>query len=399
MKKIATLSAVNQRVISPQYLLITLLLLLLSGCNKPQDSTAAPGQPPVPPPAKVKIAQPLSRQVTNWDEYTGRIEAVESVEVRARASGYLEKINFKAGEKVEKGDLLFLIDPRPFKAKLSYAVAELEKAKTQQDLAKKDLARAENLFKAKAISAEEHDARQKAVKEMAAAIESAEAQVESAKLNLQFTEVRAPISGRISRELISAGNAVNGGDIEPTRLATIVSMNRVYVSVDLDERAILNYRREAQKQKRKLEGTKVELALADEQGYPHSGRLDYVAPMENPATGTIAVRGVFENDDELLSPGFFARIRIRGGSAYQALLLPERAIGTDMADRFVWVINKDRKVSQRKVVLGKQIDDLRVISQGLQADEWVVIEGVQKLKPDSKVQPEKITLTAATAEQ
>ncbi len=395
MKKITFLSA----VISVQPLLITLLLLVLNGCNKAESPVAAPaGKPDAPPPAKVKIAQPLSQQVTNWDEYTGRIEAVESVDVRARASGYLEKINFKAGEKVEKGDLLFVIDPRPFKAKLSYAVAELEKAKTQQELAKKDLARAENLLKAKAISAEEFDARQKAVKEMAATIESANAQVESAKLNLQFTEVRAPISGRISRELLTVGNAVNGGDIDATRLATIVSMNPVYVSVNVDEQAILNYRREAQKQKRKLEGTKVELALADEQSYPHQGKLDYVAPMENPTTGTIAVRGVFENQDELLSPGFFARIRIRGGAAYQALLLPERAIGTDMADRFVWVIDKDQKVSQRKVMIGKKIEDLRVISQGLQAGEWVVIEGVQKLKPDSKVAAEKITLATATAE-
>jgi multidrug efflux system membrane fusion protein len=375
------------------------LLLLLSGCNKPQDSTAAPAQQPAPPPpAKVKIAQPLSQQVTEWDEYTGRIEAVNSVDVRARASGYLDKVNFTAGAMVKKGDLLFVIDPRPFQTKLNYAVAELEKAKTQQELAKKDLARAENLFKAKAISAEEHDARQKAVKETAAAIESANAQVETAKLNLQFTEVRAPMSGRIGRELISAGNSVNGGDMEATKLATIVSINPVYVSVDVDERAILAYRREARKQGGKLEGKTVELALADEQDFLHQGKLDYVAPVENPSTGTVTVRGVFKNDDELLSPGFFARLRIRGNAPYQALLLPDRVIGTDMADRFVWVMNQDQKVSQHKVVIGKKVGDLRVIKQGLQASEWVVIEGVQKLKPDSSIEPEKITLTTA-AEQ
>lgn len=396
MKKILPLSAVP----STQFLLITLLLLFLSGCNKSENPTAAPAaKSDAPPPAKVKIAQPLTQQVTDWDEYTGRIEAVNSVDVRARASGYLEKVNFTAGAKVNKGDLLFVIDPRPFKARLNYAVAELEKAKTQQELAKKELARAENLFKAKAISAEEHDARQKAVKETAATIESANAQLETAKLNLQFTEVRAPISGRISQELLDEGNTVNGGDIDPTRLATIVSTNPVYVSVDVDERAILSYRREAQKQGGKLEGKKLELALADEQGFPHQGKLNYVAPMENPATGTITIRGVFKNDDELLSPGFFARLRIRGGAPYQALLLPERAIGTDMAERFAWVMNQDNKVSQRKLVLGKKIGDLRVINQGLKAGEWVVIEGVQKLKPDSVVVPEKITLTAATEQQ
>jgi multidrug efflux system membrane fusion protein len=387
-------------VLSAQFLLITLLLLFLHGCNKAETPNAAPAtQPPVPPPAKVKIAQPLSQQVTDWDEYTGRIEAVNTVDVRARASGYLEKVNFTAGAKVNQGDLLFVIDPRPFKAKLNYAVAELEKAKTEQELAKKDLARAENLFKVKAIAAEEFDARQKAVKETTAAIKSAQAQVETAKLNLQFTEVRAPISGRISRELITAGNSVNGGDMEATKLATIVSINPVYVSVDVDERAILNYRRAAQKQGGKLEGKTVELALADEPGFPHQGKLDYVAPTENPTTGTMTVRGVFKNDDELLSPGFFARLRIRGNAPYQALLLPDRAIATDMADRFVWVMDKNRKVSQRKVITGKKIDELRVISQGLQAGEWVVIEGGLKLKPDSEILPEKITLTATTAEQ
>lgn len=397
MKETSPCSILSQRVISSPSLLIT-LALLLGGCNKAQEPTATPGQAPAQPPAKVKIAQPLSQQVTEWDEYTGRIEAVNAVDVRARASGYLNKINFKAGEQVQKGDLLFVIDPRPFKARLSYAVAELEKAKSRQELAKNDLSRAQNLLKAKAISAEEYDARNKGLQEAVANVESAAALVETAKLNLEFTEVRAPISGRISKELVTTGNAINGGDIEPTQLATIVSMNPVYVSVDVDERAILNYRREAQKQGKKLEGTKLELALADEQGFPHSGHLDYVAPMENPTTGTINIRGVFKNDDELLSPGFFARLRIHGGAAFQALLLPERAIGTDMANRFVWVMDKDQKVSQHKVLLGKKIGDLRVISQGLQTGEWVVIEGVQKLKPDSKITPEKITLPPA-AEQ
>jgi membrane fusion protein, multidrug efflux system len=395
MKKISPFPAACYFAISPQYLLITLLLLLLNGCQKAENPTASLAAKAAPPPAKVKIAQPLTQQVTEWDEYTGRIEAVNSVDVRARVSGYLEKVNFTAGAAVKKGDLLFVIDSRPFKAKLNYAIAELERTKSQQELAKNDLARAQNLLKAKAISTEEYDTRNKSVKEAAAVIQSAQAQVDSAQLNMQFTEVRAPINGRISQELITAGNTVNGGDMDPTRLATIVSMNPVYVAMDVDERAILSYRREAQKQGRKLEGTKLELALADEQGFPHLGKLDYVAPMENPTTGTIAVRGVFDNQDELLSPGFFARLRIRGGAAYPALLLPDRAIGTDMANRFVWVMSSDQKVTQRNVVVGKKVAELRVISQGLQAGEWVVIEGVQKLKPDSQIVPEKITLTTA----
>ncbi len=375
-------------------LLITLCLLLLSGCDKPQNTSVAPVQPASPPPSKAKIAQPLSQKVTEWDEFTGRIEAVNMVEVRARVSGYLEKVNFTAGATVKKGDLLFVIDSKPFKAQLSYAIAEFEQAKSKQELAKNELARAENLLKAKAISTEEYDTRNKGLRGATKAVDSATAQVESAKLNLEFTEVRAPINGRISRELITAGNLVNGGG-DATKLATIVSMNPVYVTVDVDERAILSYRREAQKQGHNLEGTVVELALSDEQGFPHSGHINYVAPMENPVTGTVSLRGVFTNADELLSPGFFARMRLRGGAPYDGLLLPDRAIGTDQADRIIWVMDSDKKVTQRKIIVGKKIGDLRVISEGLKADEWVIIEGLQKLRPNSVVEPEKMTLAPA----
>jgi multidrug efflux system membrane fusion protein len=375
-------------------ILLTLFFLLLSGCDKPQNTSAKPVQPPSPPPAKVKIAQPLSQKITEWDEFTGRIEAVNTVEVRARVSGYLEKVNFNAGATVKKGDLLFVIDSKPFKAQLSYATAELEQAKSKQELAKNELARAENLQKAKAISIEEYDARNKGLRGAVAAVDSAIAQVASAKLNLEFTEVRSPINGRISRELITAGNLVNGNGSDATKLATIVSTNPVYVTVDVDERAILNYRREAQKQGHNLEGTKVELALSDEQGFPHSGHVDYVAPTENPITGTVSLRGIFTNADELLSPGFFARMRLRGGATYDGLLLPDRAIGSDQANRIIWVTDSNNKVTQRKIIAGKKIGDLRVISEGLKAGEWVVIEGLQKLRPDSVIEPEEITLAA-----
>jgi len=373
-------------------ILLTLFLLLMSGCDKPQNASVSPIQPAPPPPSKAKIAQPLSQKITEWDEFTGRIEAVNTVEVRARVSGYLEKVNFAAGATVKKGDLLFVIDSKPFKAQLSYATAELEQAKSKQELAKNELARAENLLKAKAISIEEYDARNKGLRGAAAAVDASTAQVASAKLNLEFTEVRAPINGRIGRELITAGNLVNGSGGDATKLATIVSTNPVYVAVDVDERAILSYRREAQKQGRNLEGTKVELALSDEQGFPHSGHVDYVAPTENPVTGTVSLRGVFMNADELLSPGFFARMRLRGGAPYDGLLLPDRAIGSDQANRIIWVMNSDKKVTQRKIIVGKKIGDLRVISEGLKADEWVVIEGLQKLRPDSVIEPEEITL-------
>jgi multidrug efflux system membrane fusion protein len=378
-----------------QRLLVAVVLMAMAGCGKQQDSAALPGSGPAP---AVKIARPLAQEVTEWDEYTGRIEAVNSVDVRARVSGYLDKVNFKAGDKVHKGDLLFQIDPKPYTAQLNYSVAELERAKSRHELAKNDLERSERLFRAKAISEEEHDARSKGLRETAAAMQSAEANVYTARLNLEYTQVRSPIDGRIGRELITAGNVVNGGVSDSTVLTFIVSTDPVYVYVDADERSVLKYRRQAQQGGRGSLGeeqrTPVELAVADEVNYPHQGHLDYIAPREDAATGTLTLRGVFANPDELLSPGFFARMRVRGSAPYPAILLPDRAIGTDQAQRFVWVVNQENKVEYRKVALGALIGQSRVITQGLKLEESVVIEGIQKLKAGLKVNPERITLAS-----
>ncbi|OQW78082.1 MAG: efflux transporter periplasmic adaptor subunit [Proteobacteria bacterium ST_bin11] len=366
-----------------------LLQLGLVGC----DSTSKPeGAPAAPPPPNVKIAQPLSRETTEWDEYTGRVEAVSSVDIRARVGGYLDKVNFTAGAKVKKGDLLFQIDPKPLQAQLNFAQAELERAKTKSELAKNDLGRAENLFKAKAISAEEYDMRNKGLREAAAAVESAQASVYTAKLNLEYTEIRAPISGRVGREMITAGNLVKADD---TLLTNIVSTDPVYVYVDADEQSVLRYRRHAQqhgKASADLKGTPVELAVADEIDFPHQGKLDYIAPREDAATGTLTLRGVFANPDEPLSPGFFARLRVQASASYPALLLPDRAIATDQAQRFVWVINQDNQAEYRQVTPGSRIGEMRVIRSGLQAGDWVVVEGLQKLKPGAKVNPERTSL-------
>jgi multidrug efflux system membrane fusion protein len=370
--------------------LAAIVALAAAGGCKNGDTPAS--QPPQGPPPAVKIAQPLNRNVTEWDEYTGRIEAVESVDIRARVGGYLDKVNFKDGENVKKGDLLFVIDPRPFKAQLDYATAELERVRSRKELAVNDMARAERLFRVKAISKEEYDARQKGLREASAVVESASANVMTARLNLEFTQVRAPIDGRIGRELITPGNLVKSDD---TLLTTIVSTDPVYVYVDADERAVLKYRRLRQQQGRHdagIEGTPVELALADENDFPHRGVLDYIAPREDTSTGTVTLRGVFPNNDELLSPGFFARLRVRAGEPYPALLLPDRAIGTDQAQRFVWVMNPNHQVEYRKIELGAHIGQTRVIRKGLAAGEWVVIEGLQKLRPGIEVNPEQISL-------
>jgi len=370
-------------------LLFAMIQVALTGCDSTAKPAAGTEQMPAP---DVKIAQVLEQHVTGWDEYTGKVEAVNAVDIRARVSGYLDKVNFTAGEKVRKGDLLFLIDPKPFKAQLNYALAELERAKTKRQLAKNDLSRAENLFRAKAISAEEYDARSKGLRETAAAVESAEANVYSARLNLEYTEVRSPIDGRVGRELITAGNLVNA---DTTLLTHIVSTDPVYVYVDADEQSVLKYRRQAQqngKGSADLKGTPVQIAVSDETGFPHQGQLDYIAPSEDTATGTVTLRGVFANPDELLSPGFFARLRVRSSASYSALLLPDRAIGTDQAQRFVWVVNQANQAEYRQVTPSARIGQMRVILSGLQAGDWVVVEGLQKLKPGVKVNPERISL-------
>jgi multidrug efflux system membrane fusion protein len=380
-------------------LLVTFALMGMAGCGNHDEPGSQPGQGQSP---NVKIAQPLSQEVTEWDEYTGRIEAVNSVDVRARVSGYLDKVNFKAGDRVHKGDLLFLIDPKPFTAQLNFAEAELERAKSRHELAKNDLSRAERLFRAKAISEEEHDARSKGLRETVAAVQSAQANVYTARLNLEFTQVRSPIDGRIGRELITAGNLVNGGGGDATLLTFIVSTDPVYVYVDADERSVLKYRRQAKKGSRGSLGdeqTPVELAVADEVNFPHQGHLDYISPREDAATGTLTLRGVFANSDELLSPGFFARMRVRQSAPYPAILLPDRAIGTDQAQRFVWVVNQQNQVEYRKVELGAHIGQSRVITEGLKPEEWAVIEGLQKLKPGIKVNPERISLTKRDGEK
>ena len=379
-------------------LLTAFTLLALISCGKHDDSASKPAAAQAP---NVKIGQPLAQTVIEWDEYTGRIEAVNSVDVRARVNGYLEKVNFKAGDKVTKGDLLFLIDPKPYTAQLNYAEAELERAKSRHELAKNDLARAERLFRAKAISEEEHDSRSKGLRETVAAVQSAEANVYSAKLNLEFTKVRSPIDGRIGRELITAGNVVNGSGADATLLTFIVSTNPVYVYVDADERSVLKYRRQAKKGSHGNLGdekTPAQLAVADELDFPHQGHLDYIAPREDSTTGTLSLRGVFNNPDELLSPGFFARVRVRGSAPYPAILIPDRAIGTDQAQRFVWVVNNDNQVEYRKVELGAHIGQSRVIAQGLKPEEWIVIEGIQKIRPGIKVIPERISLPGLNKE-
>lgn len=384
--------ALPERAIRALAVPLVSLLLLSTGCDRSGGEKA-----PAMPPPLVKTAQPVHREVMIWDEFPGRIAAVESVDVRARVDGYLEKVNFKPGERVKKGDLLFLIDPRPFRALLNHAQAELDQAKARLELARNNLERADHMYKSKAISEEEYDARSKGLTEATAAVHSAEANVHTARLNLEFTEVRASISGRVGRELITAGNLVKGGGADATLLTFIVATDPVYVYVDIDERSALKYQRLARQGciRPQADGRAgcmpAEMALVDEAGFPHRGYIEYESPRLTASTGTLSLRGVFPNPDGLLSPGLFARLRVPGSALFRAVLLPDRAIVTDLAQKFVWVVGADNKVERRAVVPGALIDGLRVIDEGLQPEEWTVIEGIQKLRPGITVEPQKTT--------
>lgn len=368
---------------------------LTAGCRKA-------GSIPQRPPTAVTASQPVKREIIDRDEYPGRLEAVDMVEIRARVSGYLQSVHFKDGAEVKKGDLLMVIDPRPYQAELDRAKALVEQAVTRQQLASAERERAERLLKSRAVSEEEADTRGKAEVEAQAMTHSAEAMVEMAKLNLEYTSIQAPISGRIGRKLITEGNLVNGNQGQATLLATIVSLDPIYCYFDPDERAVLNYQKMAREGAgENFEGGKVpcELRLANEQGYPHKGRLEFTDNQISPTTGTLRMRGLFENPgpNRILQPGFFCQIRIPASSPYTALLIPDEAVGTDQERKFVYVLTAQNTVDYRPLQLGPVVDGMRVVRSGLQPDDWVVVNGLTTLQPGAKVVPTRANSSNPTS--
>lgn len=362
------------------------LVLLLVACQQPQ---AALPPPPLP---QVTVSQPVARNVVEWDEYTGRLEAVESVEVRARVSGYLQSVHFTDGATVQKGALLFVIDPRPYQEELNRATAALEQAMARYERTQKDFARAQQLVRSRAVSQEEVDTRSADQREAQEAVQAARAAVEAARLNVEFTQVRAPISGRISRQLVTDGNLVNGGAAQSTLLTTIVSLDPIYGYFEVDERSYLKYSRLWRNGTRagSREGKiPVNLGLADETGFPHQGHLDFLENRIDPNTGTMTGRAIFPNPNLRLIPGLFARIRLPSSSQYEALLIPDETIGTDQSQRFAFVVNDENTVEYRKVDLGPMIDGLRVIRVGVKPEDWVIVNGVQRVRAGAKVDPRK----------
>jgi len=343
----------------------------------------------------------VEREVIEWDEYIGRLESPETVEIKARVSGYLDKVHFKEGKEINKGDLLFTIDRRPYQAEYDRAEAEHQRAESQSDLAKSDAERAKRLIATKAISEEDFDTKTRSYTSSLAALKAAHAAMESAKLNLEFTEVRSPIQGRTGRAIVTEGNLISGGvsGAGATLLTTVVSQDPLYCYVDVDERSILKYlqlRREG-KRESALDGPiPAEMALAEDVGYPNKGFTDFVDNKVDPTTGTLRCRGVFPNPERALGPGFFARMRIPGSGKYPALLIPDRAISADQAQKFVYVVNAEKKVEFRPVKVGPMIDGLRIVKEGLKAGEQIVVEGLMRVRPGVVVETKPWEAPAST---
>lgn len=362
--------------------------LVLSACGS--------RPPPAPPAPKVKVVQPDAREIMEWDEYTARLDAVDSVEVRPRVSGYLESVHFLEGGIVKKGDLLFLIDPRPYEAALRRAEADAELAKTRLALARKNAARAKDLLASHAISQEEADIRDSNVRQAEASAQEAQAAVDSAALDVEFTRVSAPVAGRVGRKLVTEGNLVNGGaGTQGTLLTTVVSLDPIYAYFEADEGSLLKYDRLARSGQRpssRDHKNPVRVALADEEGFPHEGVMDFVDNQLDRGTGTIVGRAVLSNPDLSLIPGLFARLRLPGSGQYRAILLPDEAIGSDQSQKFVFVVDDASKAQYRTVKIGPLVDGLRVVREGVTSDDWVVVAGLQRVRPGLTVDAQRETI-------
>lgn len=408
----------------PQFastLLLPVIALLSLGCQKANEP------PPKDPRVPVTVAQPVIRKIVEWDAYIGRLEPVDFVEIRARVSGYLQSIHFDEGQIVNKGDLLFVIDPRPFEAELLGAIAaqrqaesqllqaeaQLEEATAQEaqsdaqlELADAMVRRARKLKDQNAISQEELDqtesnllqaeanagvsraglsAGRAAIASAKAAIESAKAGIETAELNLSYSRIHAPITGRISRENVNRGNLVSGGTATSTLLTTIASVQPIYCTFDTNEQEVLKYIRLAMSGRRessRVAKNPVFLGLVDEGGFPRKGHMDFVDNRFDANTASMRARCVFPNKDEVLLPGMFARIRLPGSSAYEAVMIPDSAVGTDQSTQFVYIV-EDEKIVLRAVQLGPIVDGLRVVREGLDGSESLIIEGLLQARPGS----------------
>jgi multidrug efflux system membrane fusion protein len=351
-----------------------------------QKSEAAKPEAVAPAPTPVTVAPVDVRPIIEWDEFSGRVEAIEYVEIRPRVAGTIVGVHFKEGQIVKAGQLLFSIDPRPFEAELARAEAEQAQARAALDLAHTELERTRRLTEENAVARRELDQRSNAVLEADARLKAAEAAVMAARLNLQYASVTAPVTGRVSRAEITVGNLVGVGLNTPA-LTTLVSVSPVYVNFEIDEQTYQRYAAEGATGNANVGRIPVSIGLANEAGYPHSARLQAFDNRVDTQSGTIRVRAVVDNADNLLTPGLYARVRIGGGGKRPALLIDDKAVGTDQDKKFVMVVGADNKATYRPVTLGPVVDGKRVVRSGLQLGERVIVNGLQRVRPNDQVAP------------
>ena len=362
-----------------------LVAVSLAGCDsansKVPDAPAAGGPP-------VSTAAVVEKQITETQEFSGRLEAIDRVEIRSRVNGFITSVNFKPGSEVKKGDVLFVIDPRPYQAEVERTEGAAASARAKAGLAKLELTRSEKLLAEKAIAQREYDEKAADMKGLEADARAAQASYDAAKLNLSYTRVESPISGRVSKAEITVGNLIDASAI----LTSVVSTDRIYASFDGDEDTYLRVAGTAQK------GTPVtvKIGLANETGFPHEGKLEFVDNRLDPATGSVRMRATFANTDRELVPGLFARVQLDGGNGPKAqstaLLISDRAVGTDQSRKFVYVIGADNKAEYRAVKLGPNSDGLRVVREGLKAGEKIVVNGLQRVRPGAAVTPQLVAM-------
>lgn len=371
---------------------VSLSLLALAGCGR-SGAAAAQQAPPAP---EVGVARVLTRNVREWDDFNGRVAAVETVDLRPRVSGYVERVAYVEGREVAKGDLLFVIDQRRYRADLAKAQAELARARSEARLAQSQDARAQALLKTHAISRDDADTRNAASSQAAAAVRAAEAAVANAELDLRFTEVRAPIAGRTGRAMVTVGNLAQA---DTTVLTSLVSLDPMYVYFEGDEQSLLRYQALARNGMRAELHNPVRVALAGEDGYPHAGEVDFVDNRVDAATGTFHARAVIANGDRVFTPGLFARVQLEGTPAFDAMLIDDKAVLTDQDRKYVYVVGADGKAERKDVVTGRFVDGLRVVKAGLERGDKVVVQGVQKIfMPGMPVQAKDVAMDAAHGE-
>ena len=366
------------------------LASLLSACGRPAPQGGPPGGAP-----PVSVAAAIEKDIIESDEFPGRIEAVEQVEVRARITGYIQSVNFAPGANVTKGDVLFQIDPRPFDNEIARVEANLANTRVQFDLAKLEVERSEKLLAERATSKREFDDLSSRVRALEAQMRGEQAALDTARLNRSYTQVTAPVSGRAGKAEITVGNLVQGEVPNSPMLTTVVSMDPVYVGFEIDERAYLKY---VSRSRARAAQLPLAIGLADEEGFPRQAKLAFVDNRVDPASGTVRMRAVLANPDGRLTPGLYARVKI--GDAFKprsAVLVLDRAIGTDQSRRFVLVLGPDNKALYREVKVGRIAEGMRVIEDGLKAGEVIVVNGLQRVRPGAPVTLETVPMQAAPA--